>query len=220
MPDSQAVLENSSSDNDKSDLKIRTALVSTFDKRGIVEFGSKLAEHKVSLIATGGTLSSLERAGLNVTPVEKVGHFPEMLEGRVKTLQPEIFAGILAKKTSQEHLEQIRQKGISTIDMVVCNFYAFEETASKSNAKDEELIEMIDIGGPSIVRASAKNYESVCVVPSSSFYGEIGRELDDRRGMISLKTRKLRKWGERIRSCLSRCWMLRARLSPLIMAQD
>ncbi len=190
MPDSQAVLENSSSDYDKNDLKIRTALVSTFDKRGIVEFALKLAEHKVSLIATGGTLSSLERAGLNVTPVEKMGHFPEMLEGRVKTLQPEIFAGILAKKTSQEHLAQIREKGISTIDMVVCNFYAFEEIASKSNAKEEELIEMIDIGGPSIVRASAKNFESVCAVPGSNFYGEIGKELDDRRGMISLRTRK------------------------------
>jgi phosphoribosylaminoimidazolecarboxamide formyltransferase / IMP cyclohydrolase len=191
LPDSQAVLENRSTvDSDINDLKIRTALVSTFDKSGVVEFASKLAEHKVSLIATGGTLSSLERAGLVVTPVEKVGHFPEMLEGRVKTLQPEIFAGILAKKTSKEHLAQIREKGISTIDMVVCNFYAFEETASKGNAKDEELIEMIDIGGPSIVRASAKNFESVCVVPSSSFYDEIGKELDGKNGMISLRTRK------------------------------
>jgi phosphoribosylaminoimidazolecarboxamide formyltransferase/IMP cyclohydrolase len=187
LPDSQIVLENSSS---ASDLKIRTALVSTFDKNGVVEFASKLVVHGVSIIATGGTLSSLERAGLRVTPVEKIGHFPEMLEGRVKTLQPEIFAGILAKKTSQDHLSQIREKGIATIDMVVCNFYAFEDTASKDHSDNDELIEMIDIGGPSIVRASAKNYESVCVVPGPSFYGEIGRELDEKSGMISLNTRR------------------------------
>ncbi len=170
------------------DLKIKTALLSTFDKFGLIDFARKLADHRVSLIATGGTLAAIEKAGLHAMPLERVGHFPEMLDGRVKTLQPEIFAGILARKSSQDHMRQIGEKGISTIDMVVCNFYAFEATAQRES-KEEDLIEMIDIGGPSIVRASAKNYESVCVVPSPSFYNEISLELDTKNA-VSLETRR------------------------------
>src|SRR5579875_3554355 len=112
----------------EGDLKIKTALLSTFDKTGLIEFARKLLGHGVSLIATGGTLASLEKAGIVATPLDRIGHFPEMLDGRVKTLQPEIFAGILARKTNQDHMRQIAEKGIKTIDMVVCNFYAFEAT--------------------------------------------------------------------------------------------
>jgi phosphoribosylaminoimidazolecarboxamide formyltransferase / IMP cyclohydrolase len=175
---------------ENQNLKIRTALLSTFDKSGITEFAEKLSAHKISLIATGGTLSVLEKAGLKVTSLDKVTRFPEMLDGRVKTLQPEIFAGILARKNSSEHMAQIAEKGISTIDMVVCNFYAFEKTASRQETQEAELIEMIDIGGPSIVRASAKNFGSVCVVPSMVFYTEIERELQKLDGCVSYETRK------------------------------
>jgi phosphoribosylaminoimidazolecarboxamide formyltransferase / IMP cyclohydrolase len=175
---------------EKQNLKIQTALLSTFDKIGVAEFARKLADNGVSLIATGGTLSALEKAGLKVTSIDKIGRYPEMLEGRVKTLQPEIFAGILAKKNNVDHMTQITQRGISTIDMVVCNFYAFEKTASRLEAEESELLEMIDIGGPSIVRASAKNFGSVCVVPSGAFYDDISEELGQLGGSISYDTRK------------------------------
>ncbi len=170
------------------DLKIKTALLSTFDKTGLVEFARRLEHHGIALIATGGTLNLLQQDGLRATPIDKVGHFPEMLEGRVKTLQPEIFAGILARKSSQDHMRQIGERGIATIDMIVCNFYAFEATAQKES-NEAELIEMIDIGGPSIVRAAAKNFESVCVVPSSRFYADIASELDSKNA-ISIETRR------------------------------
>ena len=172
------------------DLKIRRALLSAFDKTGLVDFAKALREHRVDLIATGGTLSTLVAAGIEATPLDKIGHFPEMLEGRVKTLQPEIFAGILARKSNESHMRQIASFGINTIDLVVCNFYAFENTAAKSGADDQELIEMIDIGGPSLVRASAKNFESVCIVPASKYYGEIASELNSKDGKISFETRK------------------------------
>ncbi|MDG6907483.1 MAG: bifunctional phosphoribosylaminoimidazolecarboxamide formyltransferase/IMP cyclohydrolase [Nitrososphaerota archaeon] len=174
----------------QEDLKIRRALLSVFDKTGLVEFAGVLNRFGVDLIATGGTLSTLVKAGLKVTPLEKIGHFPEMLDGRVKTLQPEIFAGILARKPSKDHLDQISKHGIRPIDMVVCNFYAFEATAAKEETKDEELIEMIDIGGPSLVRASSKNFESVCIVPASQFYPEIQKEIERKSGMISYATRR------------------------------
>ncbi|MCL5068717.1 MAG: bifunctional phosphoribosylaminoimidazolecarboxamide formyltransferase/IMP cyclohydrolase [Thaumarchaeota archaeon] len=184
------ISETKPSSRQSGDLKIRTALLSTFDKTGLVPFAEKLAELDVMLIATGGTLATLEKAGLRATPLDKIGHFPEMLDGRVKTLQPEIFAGILARKSSEEHMRQIREKGITTIDMVVCNFYAFESTASRREAQEDEVIEMIDIGGPSIVRASAKNYESVCVIPSPRFYEGIANELSSRKGSVSIESRR------------------------------
>jgi phosphoribosylaminoimidazolecarboxamide formyltransferase/IMP cyclohydrolase len=174
----------------RDDLKIKRALLTVYDKTGLVEFATVLKRFNVDLIATGGTLSALEKAGLKVTPLEKIGHFPEMLDGRVKTLQPEIFAGILARKPSKDHLEQISKHGIKPIDMVVCNFYAFEATAAKTETNEEELIEMIDIGGPSLVRASSKNFESVCIVPASKFYAEIQKELEAKNGIVSYATRR------------------------------
>ncbi|MHB2035420.1 MAG: bifunctional phosphoribosylaminoimidazolecarboxamide formyltransferase/IMP cyclohydrolase [Nitrososphaerales archaeon] len=174
----------------QDNLKIKRALLTVFDKTGLVEFAAVLKQHGVDLVATGGTQTALEKAGLKVTPLEKIGHFPEMLDGRVKTLQPEIFAGILARKPSKDHLKQISSHGIQPIDMVVCNFYAFEATASRVETKDEELIEMIDIGGPSLVRASAKNFESICVVPAAKYYAEVQKELEARNGSVSFTTRK------------------------------
>jgi phosphoribosylaminoimidazolecarboxamide formyltransferase / IMP cyclohydrolase len=187
---SKEIIMSSANSFDNLNLKIRTALLSTFDKTGLSDFGKKLSSHGISLIATGGSKSALEKAGLEVISLEKIGHFPEMLDGRVKTLQPEIFAGILARKSSPEHMKQIAEKKIGTIDMVVCNFYAFEKAASKENSTEAEVIEMIDVGGPSIVRAAAKNFESVCVVPSSGYYDRIANEIDKLGGYISYETRK------------------------------
>lgn len=174
----------------QDDLKIKTALLSTFDKTGLADFARILKQSGVDLIATGGTLAALRSAGLEATPLEKIGHFPEMLDGRVKTLQPEIFAGILARKSSPDHMDQISSLGIRPIDMVVCNFYAFERTAAKADSSNQDLIEMIDIGGPSLVRGSAKNFESVCIIPSPRNYGEIEAELKSTGGSISFGTRK------------------------------
>jgi len=171
-------------------LKVRRALLSVYDKTGLSEFGTVLKNHGVEIVATGGTQASLERSGIKTIPLEKIGHFPEMLDGRVKTLQPEIFAGILARKPSSDHMKQISSHGISPFDMVVCNFYAFEEAAQKTNSTEQELIELIDIGGPSLVRASAKNFESVCVVPASKYYPEIQSEMDPSGGTVSYETRR------------------------------
>ncbi len=176
--------------NAEGNLKIKNALLSVFDKTNLIEFASRLNTFGVSLIATGGTVAVLEKSGLSSTPADKVGHFPEMLDGRVKTLQPEIFAGLLAQKSDPEHMRQIAEKGIRPIDMVVCNFYDFEKVAQRSGTSDSELIEMIDIGGPSIVRAAAKNFDSVCIISSPKYYSEIERELDALDGSISLTTRR------------------------------
>jgi phosphoribosylaminoimidazolecarboxamide formyltransferase / IMP cyclohydrolase len=174
----------------KKDLKITRALISVYDKSGLAELGTVLKKNQVEIVATGGTRSTLENAGIKTTPLEEVGHFPEMLDGRVKTLQPEIFAGILARKPSTDHMNQISSHGIRPFDMIVCNFYAFEVSASRAGILDQELIEMIDIGGPSLVRASAKNFESVCVVPASAVYPEIMAELQVREGSVSFETRR------------------------------
>ncbi len=171
-------------------MKITRALVSVYDKTGLSEFGSVLRKYGVEVVATGGTRTALESSGITTVALEKVGHFPEMLDGRVKTLQPEIFAGILARKSSPDHMQQLSSQGIRPFDMIVCNFYAFEAAADRAGVKEEELIELIDIGGPSLVRASAKNFESVCVVPSSKLYPEISTELDSSGGKVSLQTRK------------------------------
>ena len=176
--------------NPQDNLEIKCAILSTFDKMGLVELANSLRSHGTKLIATGGTLSALEKNGIDATPLDEVGHFPEMLEGRVKTLQPEIFAGILARKDSADHMRQISEKKIGSIDMVVCNFYAFESTAARSESRDQDVIEMIDIGGPSLVRAAAKNFESVCVVPSPESYAGIIEELHNLGGKVSFETRK------------------------------
>ncbi len=176
--------------NHESALKISRALVSVYDKTGLSEFGLALQNRGVEIVATGGTRSALERSGIKTVPLEELGHFPEMLDGRVKTLQPEIFAGILARKSSSDHMNQLASHGILPFDMVVCNFYAFEAAAQRAGVSEDELIELIDIGGPSLVRASAKNFESVCVVPATKYYPEIEADLDASAGRISFATRK------------------------------
>ena len=150
---------------------IKSALISVHDKTGITEFARGLCEKNVRLISSGGTASRIREAGIDVEDVSTITGFPEMLDGRVKTLHPKIHGGILAKRT-KDHLSQISDKGISTIDMVVVNLYPFRETVAKGCSL-EEAVEQIDIGGPTLIRSAAKNHESVAVVVDPSDYNMI-----------------------------------------------
>lgn len=151
--------------------RIRRALISVFDKTGVVEFCRALHEEfGIELISTGGTAKVLTEAGLPVTLVEAVTGFPEMMDGRVKTLHPKIHAAILADRDNPEHMRQLAEQGIEPIDMVVVNLYPFEQTIAKPGCTFEEALEMIDIGGPCLLRAAAKNHRHVLVVPSGIGY--------------------------------------------------
>ena len=156
---------------------IRRALLSVTDKQGVVEFGRQLADLGVDLISTGGTARVLRESGLDVRDVSDVTGFPEMLDGRVKTLHPRVAGGILAVRSNAKHMQALQSHEIGTIDMVVVNLYAFEATAAKEGATFDELIENIDIGGPSLIRAAAKNFRDVAVVTDPSDYEAIAAEL-------------------------------------------
>jgi len=163
-------------------LVVRRALISVADKSGLVEFGRALEQRGVALVSSGTTASVLRQAGVAVTPVSDVTGFPEMLEGRVKTLHPRIHGGILADKRKPDHLAQLEQQGIEPFDLVVVNLYPFRETVA-SGAAFDEVIEQIDIGGPALVRAAAKNFQSIGVVVSPAAYDELLNELDANGGL-------------------------------------
>ncbi|EFV12363.1 bifunctional phosphoribosylaminoimidazolecarboxamide formyltransferase/IMP cyclohydrolase [Segniliparus rugosus] len=156
---------------------IRRALVSVSDKRGIAEFAAGLAQRGVSLVATGSTAALIEGAGVAVQRVEELTGFPEVLDGRVKTLHPKVHAGVLADTRLAAHLEQLEQLGIEPFDLVVVNLYPFSATVA-SGAGFEECVEQIDIGGPSMVRAAAKNHPSVAVVVDPGLYDEVLAAVD------------------------------------------
>ena len=160
---------------------IRRALLSVFDKTGIVEFGRALHEQGVELVSTGGTARSLEEAGLPVTTVEAITEFPEMLEGRVKTLHPKIFAGLLADRDKQEHLDTIAAHEIDGIDLVCVNLYPFEDTVAATDDA-RAIIEKIDVGGPSMLRAGAKNHSAVVSVSNPELYDLILADLREHGG--------------------------------------
>lgn len=170
---------------------VRRALLSVTDKTGLVEFGQALAELGVDLISTGGTAQAMREAGLPVRDIAELTGFPEMLGGRVKTLHPKVHGGILHRRADPEHVEAVEQHGILPIDMVVVNLYAFEKTAAKPGVALEELIENIDIGGPSMLRSAAKNHEDVAVVSSAEQYPAVIEELKANGGVLSDRTR----WG-------------------------
>ena len=142
---------------------IKRALISVFNKEGILDFSKFLSENGVEIISTGGTYKHLKDNGLKVTEVNEVTNFPEMLDGRVKTLHPIIHAGILAIRDNEEHMETIKERNIDTIDMVIVNLYPFFEKV-RENLSFEEKVEFIDIGGPTMLRASAKNFQDVVVI--------------------------------------------------------
>jgi phosphoribosylaminoimidazolecarboxamide formyltransferase/IMP cyclohydrolase len=167
--------------------KIQRVLISVTDKTGVVEFALELNEMGAELISTGGTARLLREAGIPVKDVAEVTGFPEMLDGRVKTLHPKIAGGILAIRSNFAHRRAIEEHGILPIDMVVVNLYRFEDVAAKADARLEDLIENIDIGGPTLIRAAAKNYQDVAVVVSPADYGAVIDEM--RKDGLSLETR-------------------------------
>ncbi|HLI76560.1 MAG TPA: bifunctional phosphoribosylaminoimidazolecarboxamide formyltransferase/IMP cyclohydrolase [Acidobacteriaceae bacterium] len=164
--------------------QIRRALLSVTDKTGLVEFGRVLAGLGVELVSTGGTAQVLRDAGLPVRDIAELTGFPEMLGGRVKTLHPMVHGGILHRRADAEHVAAVEAHGIQPIDMVVVNLYAFEKTAAKPGVGLEELIENIDIGGPSMLRSAAKNFEDVAVVSSATQYAELASELQAGGGTL------------------------------------
>ena len=168
--------------------KISRVLLSVTDKTGVVEFARGLSGMGAELISTGGTARLIRENGVPVKDVSEVTGFPEMLDGRVKTLHPKIAGGILAIRGESEHMHALGQHGIAPIDMVVVNLYRFEEVAAKPGARLEELIENIDIGGPTMIRAAAKNYQDVAVVVSPEDYRPILEELQAGRGALSRET--------------------------------
>src|SRR5579884_4302538 len=163
---------------------IKRALLSVTDKSGIVDFARALHELGVELISTGGTARALQQAGVAVTEVADVTGFPEMLDGRVKTIHPRIAGGVLAVRGKADHMDALAQHGIPAIDMVVVNLYQFEKIAARADAPLHELIENIDIGGPTLIRAAAKNWQDVAVVTSPDDYAPILEELHDRGGEL------------------------------------
>lgn len=165
-------------------MKIKRALLSVSDKRGIVEFGKELAAMGVDIISTGGTMKALRDAGVPVTAVQDVTGFPEMMDGRVKTLHPKIHGAILAMRDHESHVQAMKDHGITPIDLVVVNLYPFRETIAKPDVTLADAIENIDIGGPCMVRAAAKNNKFVAIVTNPDMYGEIA-ELLKKDGELS-----------------------------------
>jgi len=168
---------------------VRRALLSVTDKTGLVEFAQALAGHGVELVSTGGTAKALRDAALNVKDISELTGFPEMLDGRVKTLHPKVHGGILHMRGNEEHVAAVESHGIEPIDMVVVNLYAFEKTAQKPGVAFADVIENIDIGGPSMVRSAAKNFEDVAIVTSVADYKALAGELGANKGSLSRATR-------------------------------
>jgi phosphoribosylaminoimidazolecarboxamide formyltransferase / IMP cyclohydrolase len=169
--------------------KISRALISVSDKRGLVEFARKLAGHGVEIVSTGGTAKLLRENGIDARDVSDLTGFPEMLDGRVKTLHPKVHGGILGIRSNQEHRAKMSEHGIEPIDLVVVNLYPFRETIQKPDVTMEEAIENIDIGGPAMIRSSAKNHNDVAVVVDPDDYPMVADELDQLNGGLTLDLR-------------------------------
>ena len=169
--------------------KIQRAILSVTDKTGLVDFARKLSALGIELVSTGGTAKLLRDSGVNVKDISDLTGFPEMLDGRVKTLHPKVHGGILHRREDPKHVAAVKEHGIAPIDMVVVNLYAFEKTAAKAGVAFEELIENIDIGGPSMIRSAAKNFEDVAIVTSPADYDSIATELQSNNGALSKQTK-------------------------------
>jgi len=173
----------------ESPVKIQRAILSVTDKTGLAEFARSLSSMGVDLISTGGTAKLLRDSGIAVKDISEVTGFPEMLDGRVKTLHPKVHGGILHRREDAAHRAAVAEHGIQPIDMVVVNLYAFEKTAAKPGVHFEELIENIDIGGPSMIRSAAKNFHDVAVVTSPADYTAIAEEMSKSGGALSSETK-------------------------------
>src|SRR5437879_3496312 len=169
--------------------KIQRALLSVTDKSGIADFARQLRALGVELISTGGTAKLLRDSGIEVKDVSDVTGFPEMLDGRVKTMHPRITGGILAVRAKDEHRRALAEHSIEPIDMVIVNLYQFEKAAEKSGVTLDELIENIDIGGPTMIRSAAKNFQDVAVVVSPEDYRALADEMRESGGALSRETK-------------------------------
>src|ERR1700730_6762167 len=169
--------------------RIQRAILSVTDKTGLVDFARKLAALGIELISTGGTAKLLRDSGVTVKDISELTGFPEMLDGRVKTLHPKVHGGILHRREDPKHVAAVAEHGIVPIDMVVVNLYAFEKTASKPGVAFHEIIENIDIGGPSLGSSAAKNFEDVAIVTAASDYPALADELAANKGSLSRETR-------------------------------
>ncbi len=168
--------------------KITRALISVSDKTGIIEFAKELARHNVEILSTGGTARLLREAGLPIKDVSEFTGFPEMLDGRVKTLHPKVHGGLLGMRDNPEHVAKMREYGIEPIDMVVVNLYPFEATVEKKDCPLAEAIENIDIGGPTMLRSAAKNYPDVTVIVDHTDYRGVLAEMAESGGAVNAKT--------------------------------
>ncbi|WP_298688254.1 bifunctional phosphoribosylaminoimidazolecarboxamide formyltransferase/IMP cyclohydrolase [uncultured Sphingomonas sp.] len=173
-----------------ANVKITRALLSVSDKSGLAELGAALARHGVELVSTGGTAKALRDAGLDVQDVSDLTGFPEMMDGRVKTLHPKVHGGLLAVRDDAAHVQAMVDHGIAAIDLVVVNLYPFAQTVAKGAARDE-IIENIDIGGPSMVRSAAKNHAFVAIATDPADYATIIAELDAHGGATTIETRRM-----------------------------
>ena len=167
--------------------KIKRAIVSVSDKAGVVSFAKGLAQMGVEILSTGGTSKTLREQGVPVIDISDYTGFPEMLDGRVKTLHPKVHGGLLGQRSKKEHVKKMEEHGILPIDLVAVNLYPFEATIAKKDCPLEEAIENIDIGGPTMLRSSAKNYPDVTVVVDPGDYEPVLSELKE-KGEISLET--------------------------------
>src|SRR5215208_7195463 len=172
------------------EVRVRRALLTVSDKRGLVEFARGLAELGVEIVSTGGTARELVGAGLEVRSIDDYTGFPEILDGRVKTLNPRIYAGLLAVRSNAAHVETLNEHGIEPIDLVCVNLYPFERVSSARGVSQEEVIENIDIGGSTLIRAAAKNHAYVAVITSPESYDAVLEELRASDGRLSERTRE------------------------------
>src|SRR4051794_24428801 len=171
-------------------VRIQRALLSVSDKRGIVDFARGLAELGVEIVSTGGTAAALAEAGLEVRPIDDFTGFPEIMDGRVKTLHPKLYAGLLAVRDNAEHLAQAEEQNIEFVDLICVNLYPFERTAGARGASEADVIENIDIGGPTLIRAAAKNHAYSAVVVKPESYDAVLEEMRTSDGRLSEQTRE------------------------------
>jgi len=168
--------------------KVSTALISVTDKSGIVEFARSLEKLGVEILSTGGTARTLRDGGIKVLDISEYTGFPEMMDGRVKTLHPKVHGGLLGRRDNQEDIQMMEKHGIRSIDVVVVNLYQFELTVAKEGCTLEEAVENIDIGGPSMIRSAAKNFKDVTIITDPSDYSKVLQEISE-SGTTTLETR-------------------------------
>ena len=161
--------------------KIERAIISVTDKAGVVEFAKSLSKFGVEILSTGGTAKAIRQGGVSVMDISDYTGFPEMLDGRVKTLHPKVHGGLLGMRDNPEHVRVMKEHGIKNIDMIVVNLYQFEKTVAKEGVTLDEAIENIDIGGPTMLRSSAKNYKDVTVIVDPADYALVLKEMEQTR---------------------------------------